>query len=72
MIGERIRQLRSEKGMSQEQLAEALHISRQAISKWETGESIPDTERVMLLCRVLDISADYLLFGKENSSFSIT
>lgn len=64
MIGERIRQLRSEKGMSQEQLAEALHISRQAVSKWETGESIPDTERVMLLCRVLDISADYLLFGK--------
>ena len=66
MIGERIRQLRSGKGMSQEQLAEALHISRQAVSKWETGESVPDTERVMLLCRVLDISADYLLFGKEN------
>jgi len=66
MIGERIRQLRSEKGMSQEQLAEALHISRQAVSKWETGESVPDTDRVMLLCHVLDISADYLLFGKEN------
>ena len=68
MIGERIRKLRNESGMSQEQLADAVHVSRQAVSKWETGESLPDTERLMILCHVLDVSADYLLFGKETEA----
>ena len=39
-IGERLQQLRKEKGISQEKLAEQLHVTRQAISKWETGDSL--------------------------------
>ena len=41
-IGERLQQLRKEKGISQEKLAEQFHVTRQAISKWETGQSYPD------------------------------
>ena len=65
MIGERIRKLRSERGLSQEALAELVHVSRQAVSKWETGESVPDVERLMMLCRALDVSSDWLLFGEK-------
>lgn len=72
MIGERIRKLRTGQRLSQEQLADAVNVSRQAVSKWETGESVPDTERLMLLCRVLDVSADYLLFGKEQNDVQPT
>ena len=43
MIGEKLSKLRKENGISQEQLAEKLNISRQAISKWENNESLPDT-----------------------------
>ena len=39
-IGERLQQLRKEKGISQEKLAEQLHVTRQAVSKWETGDSL--------------------------------
>ena len=43
MIGEKLSKLRKENGISQEELAEKLNISRQAISKWENNESLPDT-----------------------------
>jgi len=61
MLGEKIQRLRREKGMSQEQLAARLTISRQAISKWELGESTPDTENVVQLSKLFDVSTDYLL-----------
>ena len=47
-IGERLQQLRKEKGISQEKLAEQLHVTRQAVSKWETGQSYPDLDRTKL------------------------
>jgi len=61
MLGEKIQRLRKEKGMSQEQLAAQLTISRQSISKWELGESMPDTENIMQLSKLFDVSTDYLL-----------
>lgn len=58
---------RKAKGLSQEALAEALSLSRQAISKWETGESRPDLDNLIGLCRELDITVEYLCFGTESA-----
>ena len=60
-IGEKIQTLRKQNGYSQEQLAEKITISRQAVSKWELGESIPDIENIVQLSKVFDVSTDYLL-----------
>ncbi len=55
---------RKAKGISQESLAESLGISRQAVSKWETGESKPDLDNLTALCAQLDVTMEYLCFGK--------
>jgi len=60
-IGEKIQILRKQNDISQEQLAEKLSISRQAISKWETGECLPDIENIVRLSSLFDVSTDYLL-----------
>ena len=60
-IGEKIKTLRRKHGLTQEQLAEKLGISRQALSKWEADASIPDTENVIRLARLFDITTDHLL-----------
>ncbi len=52
---------RRKAGLSQEELAEKLHLTRQTISKWETGSSTPDIGSVVLLCKQLDVSVDELL-----------
>ena len=64
-LGERIAYYRKKAGYSQEGLAERLGVSRQAISKWETGEATPDAERIIALAAALGISTDTLLLGKE-------
>ena len=61
MLGNRIQQLRKANGMSQEELASKLTISRQAISKWELGESMPDTENIVQLSNLFSVTTDYLL-----------
>ena len=63
MLGEKIVQLRKEERLSQEQLAMKLNVSRQAISKWELGDAIPDTEHVIRLAEVFNVSIDSLLRG---------
>ena len=65
-IGEKIYKLRRQKGFSQEAVANAVHVSRQAVSKWERNESLPDLDNVRMLCLVLGVSADQLL--NENSA----
>ena len=64
-FGERLAALRKERGMSQEELAEKLQLTRQTISKWETGASTPDLELLIQLAEVFDVSVDFLLGGKE-------
>lgn len=56
-----IYQLRTEKGLSQEELAEKVFVTRQAVSRWETGETVPNTETLKLLSRELDASINTLL-----------
>lgn len=63
-FAEKLRLLRKQAGMSQEKLAEKLGVSRQAITKWETGAGIPDIENVMAVSALFGISIDELL-GNE-------
>lgn len=66
-LWERIAQARKAAGLSQEELGNRLGVSRQAVSKWETNQTKPDVDTVVRMCQVLDLSADYLLFGKEDA-----
>ena len=54
-------QLRTKKGLSQEQLAEQVFVTRQAVSHWETGETTPNTETLKLLSKLYDVSINTLL-----------
>ncbi len=54
-------QLRTKKGLSQEQLAEQVFVTRQAVSRWETGETTPNTETLKLLSKLYDVSINTLL-----------
>ena len=51
-----ILELRTQKGMSQDELAEKVFVSRQAVSRWENGETVPNTETLKLLSKVFDVS----------------
>ena len=64
-FGARLQQIRKAAGLSQEQLAELINMSRQAISKWETDHAAPDVEKVTLLCEIFKISADELLGNEQ-------
>lgn len=64
-LGARIQACRRRTGLSQEQLAEHLHVSRQAVSKWELDESVPELDKALALCEVFDMTADELLRGKS-------
>ena len=60
-FGEKLQQLRRRQGWSQEELAARIPISRQAVSKWESGSAMPDTENVVAISRLFGVSTDYLL-----------
>lgn len=65
-INERLYKLRKEKNISQEELANEIGVSRQTISKWETGESTPDFDKIIPLCEFYGITSDELLSGKKD------
>ena len=60
-LGEKITALRKSRGMSQEQLGEHLGVSRQAVSKWELNESVPDVDKVVQLSKLFGVTTDYLI-----------
>ncbi len=60
-LGEKLQALRQEKNLSQEQLAERLEVSRQAVGKWESGQSRPDMDKLVVLAELFGVSTDYLL-----------
>lgn len=64
-ISDRIQYLRKTKGISQEELADKMGVSRQAVSKWESEQSTPDMERIILLSDFFEVTTDYLLKGVE-------
>ncbi len=63
-FGENLQSARRRKGLSQEDLAGQLEVSRQAVSRWEMDEGYPETEKLIALSKTLDISLDSLLLGK--------
>ena len=67
-IADRIQQLRKSKGLSQEELADKIGVSRQAVSKWESEQSTPDIEKIILLSDYFETTTDYLLKGIEPSN----
>lgn len=66
-IGKRIAQLRKEKGMTQEELSQKMEVSAQAVSKWENDQTCPDITSLPKLAKLLGVTVDELLSGKEET-----
>ena len=64
-IADRIQYLRKQKGYSQEQLEDKVGVSRQAVSKWESGQSTPDLEKIIAMSDIFGVTTDYILKGTE-------
>lgn len=62
-VSEQIKKCRSSMGMSQEELAEKVYVSRQTISNWETGKNYPDIHNLLLLSSLFNVSLDQLIKG---------
>lgn len=69
--GERIYTARKGAGMTQEELADRLGVSRQAVSKWESDTAFPETDKLIELCKLFSLSADELLLGEKTHSAEI-
>lgn len=65
-ISNSIKTLRKENHLSQDQLAEKLYVTRQAVSNWENGKNQPDLETLKRIAEVFDVSVERLLYGKKN------
>lgn len=64
---DRINLLRKKMGLSQEELANKIGVSRQAVSKWESGQSMPDLDKIIALSDLFGVSTDYILKGTDVS-----
>lgn len=67
-FGEKLYKLRKEKGMSQEELAQKVNTTRQAVSKWENNQGFPETEKLMQLGNIFEVSIDYLLKESDHTT----
>ena len=66
-VSKNIKRLRAERGLTQEQLAETLHVTRQTVSSWETGRTQPDLDTLAALSTALDTEIEALIYGKRRS-----
>lgn len=64
-LGEKLYELRKEKNLSQEEVADRLNVTRQTVSKWETNQSTPDFDKIVPICELFEISTEELLTGKK-------
>ena len=71
-IADRIQSLRKTKGISQEELADKIGVSRQAVSKWESEQSLPDMEKIILMSDYFEVTTDYILKGIENKKQEVS
>lgn len=69
-IADRIQYLRKNKGLSQEELADKVGVSRQAVSKWESAQSTPDIEKIIIMSELFEVTTDYILKGIEPVSMT--
>ena len=65
-IADRIHHLRKTKGISQEELADKIGVSRQSVSKWESEQSVPDIDKIIIMSDYFEVTTDYILKGIEN------
>lgn len=70
-FSEKLLTLRKAKGLTQEQLAEQLDVSRQSVSKWESGQASPELEKIAALSTIFDVTTDYLLKSSEIDDLSV-
>lgn len=70
-LGDKIKQARKDCGLSQEQLAEKLAVSRSAVAKWETDKGLPDVGNLKMLARLLGVSVDHLLDDAETAGEAV-
>lgn len=70
-FSERLLQLRKGMDLTQEQLAEKLNVSRQSISKWESGQAVPELEKIVALSVIFDVTTDSLLKPSEMDELSV-
>ena len=66
-IGSFLKELRQEKGMTQEQLAEQLNVSNRSVSRWETGSNLPDLSMLIILAEYYDVTVGEIIDGKRKS-----
>lgn len=66
-IGARLQEYRKNAGLSQEEFAEKIGVSRQAVSKWELDKAYPDLDRLVCICGILNVRVDELIYGKQES-----
>ena len=69
-LAEKLFELRKEKGWSQEKLAEQINVSRQSISKWESGQVFPEIEKIIELSKIFQVTTDYLLLDENSEKTS--
>ena len=67
-VASRLVMLRAKYGFSQEELAEKIGVSRQAVSKWERAESSPDTDNLIALAKIYDLTIDDMLYSEDNNA----
>lgn len=72
LVGDNIKKLRKEKNMTQDQLAESLNVTRQAVSNWERNQTQPDLETLEQIAKVFDVSTEKVIYGKSQGKWSIT
>ncbi len=70
-FAEKLLALRKAKNMTQEQLAGRLDVSRQSISKWESGQAVPELDKIVALSTIFDVTTDYLLKSSEIDDLSV-
>ena len=66
-LGEKLLKLRKKKGLSQEEVADILHVTRQTVSKWETDQSMPDFDKVLPICNLYEISTEELFHDEVST-----
>lgn len=69
-MADRIQYLRKTKGFSQEEFADKVGVSRQAVSKWESEQSTPDLEKIIIMSELFEVTTDYIIKGTEHVSLT--
>lgn len=67
-LGDKLKTLRASRGLSQEQLAAELNVSRQAVSKWECGDAAPDLDKLRAICAYFGVTTDHLIWENEEDA----